>query len=40
MAVYNLATGLREQLPYDQDVSEFIDLVNRAALLKQGNRGY
>ncbi len=38
--VYNLATGLREQLPYDQDVSEFIDLVNRAALLKQGNRGY
>jgi Ca-activated chloride channel family protein len=38
--VYNAAVGLREQFPYDQDVSEFIDLVSRAALLKQGNHIY
>ncbi len=36
--VYNLASGLRELLPNDQDLSEFVDLVSRAAQLKQGNR--
>ena len=38
--VYDKAVGLRERLPYDQSVSEFIDLVSRAAVLKQGNRAY
>jgi Ca-activated chloride channel family protein len=38
--VYNLANGLRERLPHDQDLSEFVDLVSRAAQLKQGNRNY
>ncbi len=38
--VYNLANGLREQLPYDQNVSEFIDLVNRAACAETGQPRY
>ena len=38
--VYELANGLRETLPYDQNVNEFVDLVSRAALLKQDGRIY
>ena len=38
--VYHAAVGLRERLPYDQSVSELVDLINRAAVLKQDNWGY
>lgn len=34
--VYEMASGVREQLPYDQSVSEFADLVGRAAKLLNG----
>ena len=37
MAGLLLAIGLRETLPYDQNVSELVDLVIRAAVLKQDN---
>ncbi len=36
--VYDLAGGVREQLPYDQSVAEFADLVGRAAKLLNGAR--